>query len=121
MGLMPRRTEAADVQAATGQGAVEEAIGEVTTAGSVRPALVTRFGSKVDVRNRGAVRIRRLAGGQLGQPGIDGVSEGSVPIAPAVVRLWHADRCDELTISEARALAAQLIAAAALADGQNRG
>ena len=84
---------------------------------AVAPALVTRFGSRVDVRNRGAVRIRRLAGGA----GIGGADEqGAASLAPAVVRLWHADCCDELTIAEARALAAQLMEAAALADGQNR-
>lgn len=82
------------------------------------PALVTRFGSKVDVRNRGAIRIRRLAGANGIGP--NAINDDETPLAPAVVRLWHADSCDELTIPEARALAAQLLAAAALADGQNR-
>ncbi len=64
-------------------------------------SLVTRFGEVVDVRNRGTLRAAKSA------------------IAPAVVRLWHDDQCREMNSHEARALAAQLIAAANLADVQN--
>ena len=73
-----------------------------------RPAPVKRFGESVDVRNRGALRINRFAGQQA-------VSEE----APAVVRLWMAQGCHELSPHEARALAAQLLDAAAHADRQN--
>ena len=70
--------------------------------------LITRFGEMVDVRNRGAVRINRFAGSAV------------LPQhAPAVVRLWHAEQCKEITAHEARAFAAQLLAAAALVDSQN--
>lgn len=72
------------------------------------PRLITRFGEMVDVRNRGAVRIGRFAG-----------TGASTQHAPAVVRLWHAEQCKEITAHEARAFAAQLLAAAALADSQN--
>lgn len=76
---------------------------------SAAPArLITRFGEMVDVRNRGAVRIGRFAGSAV-----------SPQHAPAVVRLWHAEQCKEITAHEARAFAAQLLAAAALADSQN--
>ena len=76
--------------------------------GSAPPRLITRFGEMVDVRNRGAVRISRLAGSTM-----------APQHAPAVVRLWHAEQCKEMTAHEARAFAAQLLAAAALADSQN--
>lgn len=72
------------------------------------PRLVTRFGDRVDVRNRGAVRIGRFAGSETAPRG-----------APAVVRVWDAEHCRELTAHEARAFAAQLLAAAALAENQN--
>lgn len=68
----------------------------------------TRFGDHVDVRHRGALRLARLVGIQ--PPYAD---------APAVVRLWSGDTCKELSIAEARALAAQLIDAAAYAEAQN--
>lgn len=64
-------------------------------------SLITRFGEAVDVRNRGTLRAAKSA------------------IAPAVVRLWHDEQCREMSSHEARALAAQLIAAANLADVQN--
>jgi hypothetical protein len=64
-------------------------------------SLVTRFGEAVDVRNRGTLRAAKSA------------------VEPAVVRLWHDDQCREMNSHEARALAAQLIAAANLADVQN--
>ena len=70
--------------------------------------LITRFGEMVDVRNRGGVRIGRFAGTAV-----------SPQHAPAVVRLWHAEQCKEMTAHEARAFAGQLLAAAALADSQN--
>lgn len=70
---------------------------------------VTRFGDAVDVRNRGALRIRRFAGGQM----------RASDEAPAVIRLWMEQQCHELSAHEARALAEQLLAAAALADQQN--
>ncbi len=66
-----------------------------------RQALVTRFGNAVDVRNRGTLRAAKSAA------------------EPAVVRLWNDDQCRELSSHDARALAAQLIAAANLADMQN--
>jgi hypothetical protein len=64
-------------------------------------SLITRFGEAVDVRNRGTLRAAKSA------------------VEPAVVRLWHDDQCREMSSHEARALAAQLIAAANLADVQN--
>jgi uncharacterized caspase-like protein len=73
-----------------------------------RKPLVTRFGDAVDVRNRGALRISRLAGSQM-----------RMHDTPAVVRLWTDEQCHELSAHNARALAAQLLAAAALADTQN--
>jgi hypothetical protein len=39
--------------------------------------------------------------------------------APAVVRLWNGDSCRELSITEARALAEQLLGAANFAEFQN--
>lgn len=74
-----------------------------------RSALVRRFGHTVDVRNRGALRMLRLAGGQA--PAAN---------APAVVRVWHGDACRELSVHDARALAAQLMEAASYAEQQNR-
>lgn len=74
----------------------------------VPPRLITRFGDMVDVRNRGAVRIGRFAG-----------TAAAPEHAPAVVRLWYAEQCKEMSAHEARAFAAQLLAAAALADSQN--
>jgi hypothetical protein len=68
----------------------------------------TRFGDLVDVRHRGALRLARLVGIQ--PPQVD---------APAVVRLWNGDTCKELSVAEARALAAQLVDAAAYAELQN--
>lgn len=73
-----------------------------------RKPLVTRFGELIDVRNRGALRVGRFAGSQT-----------QTQDAPAVVRLWNDDQCRELTIHQARALAAQLLAAASLAELQN--
>jgi hypothetical protein len=64
-------------------------------------SLITRFGEAVDVRNRGTLRAAKSA------------------VEPAVVRLWHDDQCREMNSHDARALAAQLIAAANLADAQN--
>jgi hypothetical protein len=70
--------------------------------------ILTRFGDAVDVRRRGALRISRFAGTQ---PRTEEV--------PAVVRIWLADQCKELTTHQARALAEQLLAAATLAESQN--
>jgi hypothetical protein len=70
--------------------------------------ILTRFGDSVDVRRRGALRLSRFAGTQ---PRTENL--------PAVVRIWLADQCKELTPNQARALAEQLQAAAALADSQN--
>lgn len=70
--------------------------------------ILTRFGDSVDVRRRGALRLSRFAGTR---PRTEDV--------PAVVRIWMADQCKELTTHQARALAEQLLAAAALADSQN--
>jgi hypothetical protein len=74
-----------------------------------RKPLVTRFGNGVDVRNRGVLRLSRFAGSQM----------HSQELAPAVVRLWMDDQCHELSARDARALAEQLLAAAAFADKQN--
>ncbi|MBI3229444.1 MAG: hypothetical protein HYZ45_04430 [Burkholderiales bacterium] len=71
--------------------------------------VLTQFGEMVDVRKRGALRIMRLAGAM----------ERNLE-TPAVVRLWHEERCRELTTQEARRLANQLLAAADLADSQNQ-
>lgn len=71
--------------------------------------ILTQFGDLVDVRRRGALRIMRTAGSQ--QRTLD---------APAVVRLWHEEQCRELSVQQARALANQLLAAADLAEQQNR-
>jgi hypothetical protein len=73
-----------------------------------RQALVTRFGERIDVRNRGTLKVGRFAG-----------SHAEAQHAPAVVRIWTDDQCCELTSHQARALAAQLLAAANLADAQN--
>ncbi len=70
--------------------------------------VVQRFGTQIDVRNRGALRL--------------GPSMRSVVCKseqPAVVRIWYGEQCRELSAHEARALAAQLTAAAAYADQQN--
>ncbi len=77
--------------------------------GEQRMPLTTRFGNSVDVRNRGALRMSRFAGSQMqAQP------------APAVVRLWIAEQCHEFSAHQARGIAAQLLAAADLADSQNK-
>lgn len=80
----------------------------VTTAAQARTPPVTRFGDAIDVRNRGALKIGRFAG-----------SQAEAQHAPAVVRLWTEQQCRELSAHQARALAAQLLAAASLADTQN--
>ncbi|WP_338845608.1 hypothetical protein V8J88_17980 [Massilia sp. W12] len=69
--------------------------------------ILTQFGDMVDVRKRGALRIMRSAGAS----NLD---------TPAVVRLWLDQQCRELNAEQARRLAAQLLAAADLADCQNR-
>jgi hypothetical protein len=73
-----------------------------------RHALITRFGDTIDVRNRGTLKVSRFAG-----------SHAETQDAPAVVRIWTDDQCREITSHQARALAAQLLAAATLADAQN--
>jgi hypothetical protein len=73
-----------------------------------RKSLITRFGESVDVRNRGTLRMSRFAGSQT-----------QSQAAPAVVRLWIAEQCHEFSAHQARGMAAQLLAAAALADSQN--
>ncbi|MES2932552.1 MAG: hypothetical protein V4805_03585 [Pseudomonadota bacterium] len=80
----------------------------VADLGELPRQLITRFGETIDVRNRGALRMSRFAG-----------SNSEPKDAPAVVRLWTADQCRELTSHQARAIAAQLLAAATLADSQN--
>lgn len=70
--------------------------------------ILTRFGDAVDVRRRGALRLSRFAG-----------TQPRTEELPAVVRIWMADQCRELTTHQARALAEQLLAAATLADSQN--
>ena len=74
-----------------------------------RMPLTTRFGKSVDVRNRGALRMSRFAGSQT-----------QAQLAPAVVRFWTAEECHEFSPHEARGIAAQLLAAADLADSQNK-
>lgn len=72
-----------------------------------RPAVIRRFGDMVDVRNRGAFKIVNLVGAQrLGH-------------TPAVVRIWNGEDCRELSVHDARCLAAQLLEAAAYAEEQN--
>jgi hypothetical protein len=73
-----------------------------------RVPIATSFGETVDVRNRGALRASRFVGNQS--------SDG---VAPAVVRIWTDDKCRELSIGEAHALAAQLLEAARFAELQN--
>jgi hypothetical protein len=73
-----------------------------------RQALITRFGETIDVRNRGTLKVGRFAG-----------SHAQSQDAPAVIRVWNDDQCRELTSHQARALAAQLLAAATLVDAQN--
>jgi hypothetical protein len=80
----------------------------VTSAAEARTSLVTHFGDAIDVRNRGALKMGRFAG-----------SQAAARDAPAVVRLWNEQQCRELSSHQARALAAQLLAAALLADTQN--
>lgn len=70
--------------------------------------VITRFGDMVDVRNRGALRLARLVGIQV-----------PTTEAPAVVRLWADEKCRELSIGQARALAEQLLEAARCAELQN--
>jgi hypothetical protein len=73
-----------------------------------RVPISTQFGNIVDVRNRGALRVSRFAGNRAAHE-----------YAPAVVRMWSGDTCRELTIDQARALAAQLLEAARYAELQN--
>ncbi len=75
--------------------------------GGTRQA-VQRFGTQIDVRNRGALRL-----------GPSMRSAASTREQPAVVRMWHGEQCRELSAHEARALAAQLSAAALYAEQQN--
>ena len=75
---------------------------------TLRKPLTTRFGESIDVRHRGALRVGRFAGSQV-----------QAQDAPAVVRLWTEEHFRELSTSQARALAAQLLAAASLAELQN--
>jgi hypothetical protein len=70
--------------------------------------VVTRFGDAIDVRNRGALKVGRIADGR-----------NQMSDSPAVVRIWSDDQCRELSSQQARILAAQLLAAADLADAQN--
>lgn len=83
-------------------------LGLVAPAADERKSPVTRFGDAIDVRNRGALKMGRFAG-----------SQAAAQDAPAVVRLWTEQQCRELSAHQARALAAQLLAAALLADTQN--
>ncbi|MEC5216027.1 hypothetical protein RCH09_000964 [Actimicrobium sp. GrIS 1.19] len=73
-----------------------------------RRPVATRFGPMVDVRNRGALR-----------PAIRATQRTTAPEDPAIVRIWNGEKCRELSILEARALAAQLIDAAAHAEREN--
>ncbi len=75
---------------------------------TLRKPLITRFGEAVDVRNRGTLKVGRFAG-----------SQSQSRDTPAVVRIWTDDQCRELTAHQARALAAQLLEAASLAELQN--
>jgi hypothetical protein len=84
-----------------------DSLKEDATAENHEPIL-TRFGDAVDVRRRGALRLSRFAG-----------TQPRTEELPAVVRIWLADQCKELTTHQARALAEQLLAAASLADSQN--
>jgi hypothetical protein len=82
---------------------------QLASIGEEKRPLVTRFGNSVDVRNRGTLRIGRFAGSQT-----------QVQPAPAVVRWWAAEQCHEFSAHQARGIAAQLLAAADLADSQNK-
>ncbi|MGZ3159205.1 MAG: hypothetical protein ACXU7D_06670 [Burkholderiaceae bacterium] len=81
---------------------------EESVAAENHEPILTRFGDAVDVRRRGALRLSRFAG-----------TRPRTENLPAVVRIWMADQCKELTTHQARALAEQLLAAAILADSQN--
>ncbi|MBS0309211.1 MAG: hypothetical protein JSS58_09590 [Proteobacteria bacterium] len=83
-------------------------IAGVSSESDARRSLTTRFGESIDVRNRGALRVARFAGSQM-----------QTQDAPAVVRLWTDEHFRELSTHQARALAAQLLAAASLAELQN--
>lgn len=74
----------------------------------IASSLVTRFSEQVDVRHRGVLRTSAS------------ISQINAGPAPAVVRLWRDSTCDEMSAREARALAAQLMEAAALAERQNQ-
>lgn len=82
--------------------------GSDTTSRASAPTVATRFGEDIDVRNRGALRLGRFAGSQI-----------AAQDAPAVVRLWSGECFRELSTHQARALAARLLEAAALAERQN--
>ena len=77
--------------------------------GTSDSAAICRFGAQIDVRKRGALRLGQSAR-----------SESARREQPAVVRIWNGEHCRELTAHEARALAAQLAAAAHYADEQNQ-
>lgn len=75
----------------------------------VNSLMVRRFGPLVEVRNRGALRLGSHSSGAH-----------SVREQPAVVRMWHGECCRELSAHDARALAAQLVEAAACVESQNQ-
>lgn len=81
--------------------------GTLPAATAISHRIATRFGPSVDVRHKGAFKTStssaRLPGNRH----------------QAVVRLWTGNDCRELSVSEARAFAAELIAAAAFAESQN--
>ena len=77
----------------------------VSTALPVRVA--TRFGPSIDVRNRGALKVASAA------------TTTTAPRHLAVVRIWNGDCCREMSVTDARIFAAQLMAAASYAENQN--
>ena len=74
----------------------------------VSPRVARRFGPSVDVRNRGVLKAHARP-----------ILKANRNYQLAVVRIWQGDDCRELSVTEARAFAAQLIAAAAYAENQN--
>ena len=70
--------------------------------------VATRFGPSIDVRNRGALKVSA-------RPGLQPNTNQQL----AIVRIWNGDNCRELSVTDARAFASQLIAAAAYAEDQN--
>lgn len=85
-----------------------EAEVQCISAGAVSRRVATRFGPSIDVRNRGVLKA-------FTPPALQANTNQHL----AIVRIWNGDDCRELSVMDARAFAAQLIAAAAFAEDQN--